>query len=214
MAEPKKRTGREDESFARRQVKIFLAGATVVVPFAITIATLVLTGAWIGGLVNKVLPEGRDLPLILGLLLVLAAIYAVGLLTRLFLFKSLVRLGEWALAKVPLIYSLYEGIRDLLKFFGGGDKEQMGRVVKVTLAGGQIRMLGILTNERPRGLIGEHRGSPAILESNPDAGRVAVYLPMSYQLGGFTIYVDPSQVQDVDMTVEQAMKISATADVG
>jgi uncharacterized membrane protein len=42
---------------------------------------------------------------------------------------------------------------------------------------------------------------------------VAVYLPMSYQLGGFTMIVTRSRVRDVDMTVEAALRFCVTGGV-
>jgi len=43
---------------------------------------------------------------------------------------------------------------------------------------------------------------------------VAVYLPYAYMFGGPTIYVSPEHVHDVDLSVEQVLKIAATAHVG
>ena len=42
---------------------------------------------------------------------------------------------------------------------------------------------------------------------------VAVYLPMSYQIGGYTIYLPRSRVIETDLTVEQAMRIVLTGGV-
>ena len=42
---------------------------------------------------------------------------------------------------------------------------------------------------------------------------VAVYLPMSYQIGGYTIYIPRSRVTETDLTVEQAMRIVLTGGV-
>jgi uncharacterized membrane protein len=42
---------------------------------------------------------------------------------------------------------------------------------------------------------------------------VAVYLPMSYQIGGYTVYLPRSRVTETDLTVEQAMRIVLTGGV-
>jgi uncharacterized membrane protein len=42
---------------------------------------------------------------------------------------------------------------------------------------------------------------------------IAVYLPMSYQIGGYTLYVSRSKVHETDLTVEQAMRIVLTGGV-
>ena len=43
--------------------------------------------------------------------------------------------------------------------------------------------------------------------------RVAVYLPMSYQIGGFTVMVPRSSIADVDMSVEECLRFAMTAGV-
>ena len=70
----------------------------------------------------------------------------------------------------------------------------------MTLAPG-IHALGILTRDSladlPEGLAEE------------DA--VAVYMPMSYQIGGYTAFVPRKLVEPVEMSVEDAMRFAVTA---
>jgi uncharacterized membrane protein len=40
---------------------------------------------------------------------------------------------------------------------------------------------------------------------------VAVYLPMSYQIGGYTTMIPRSAIQPVDMSIEEAMRFAVTA---
>ena len=42
---------------------------------------------------------------------------------------------------------------------------------------------------------------------------VAVYLPMSYQIGGYTVYLPRSRLTETDLSVEQAMRIVLTGGV-
>ena len=42
---------------------------------------------------------------------------------------------------------------------------------------------------------------------------VAVYLPMSYQIGGYTVYLPRGEMETVDLTVEQAMRVVLTGGV-
>jgi uncharacterized membrane protein len=41
--------------------------------------------------------------------------------------------------------------------------------------------------------------------------RVAVYLPMGYMIGGYTVFVPRAWVQPIDMSVEEAMRSSLFA---
>jgi uncharacterized membrane protein len=42
---------------------------------------------------------------------------------------------------------------------------------------------------------------------------VAVYLPMSYQIGGYTIYIPRSRLAETELSVEQAMRVVLTGGV-
>ena len=47
------------------------------------------------------------------------------------------------------------------------------------------------------------------LRINPE--KIAVYVPMSYGLGGYTILVHKNQVTPLDIPVEKAMSLALTA---
>jgi uncharacterized membrane protein len=40
---------------------------------------------------------------------------------------------------------------------------------------------------------------------------VGVYLPMSYQIGGYTVFLPRSAIEPIDMSVEDAMRFTLTA---
>lgn len=42
-------------------------------------------------------------------------------------------------------------------------------------------------------------------------GEVAVYIPMSYQIGGLTVIIPWSMVEKVDMSIEEGLRFAATA---
>ncbi len=75
------------------------------------------------------------------------------------------------------------------------------QVVMVELPGFGMRLLGFVSrrdfSDLPAGIGAE--------------GDVAVYLPMSYQIGGYTIFLPRSRVQPVDLSREMAMKFILTA---
>jgi len=176
----------------------------VVLPFALTGYVVWWAGSRLDALgraaLSRVAPAAEQwlFPGVGALLLVLT-IYLVGLLMHLWAFRWGVRLLERVFSRVPVVKSIYESLRDILRLFGG-DAGRMGQVVRYRLPGTDVQLLGIRTSTAPRGA-----GA---------GGKVAVYLPMSYQFGGFTVYVPPDAVEPIEMTVEEALKIAATGDVG
>lgn len=189
-----------------RQIRIFFAGALVVVPVAITVWVIWSIGTWLDGLGYRALsnlgvPVGDQPPPGPGALIVLGATYVLGLLTHLYVFRLLLGLLERLVARVPGVKTIYESVRDLMQLFGG-DSRRMGRVVQYNIPNTGMSVMGILTNDNPLGL----RGDTA-------RRKVAVFLPFSYMLGGPTVLVSPEHIIEVDMTVEQCLKLCATAQV-
>ncbi|MHC4981767.1 MAG: DUF502 domain-containing protein [Planctomycetota bacterium] len=186
----------------KRQLQIFLAGAMVVIPLALTVYLVWWAGSTLDKLGRNMLPQLHLLPG-LGAVIVIVAIYLIGLLTHFWIFRAVFALVERVVSRLPGIKTVYEAIRDLMKLFGGGAKG-MGRAVRYKLPGTDVAVLGILTNENPGGAE----------SSEPAEKKVAVFLPFSYMFGGPTIYVSPEQVEELNMSVEQVLKICTTAHTG
>ncbi len=189
----------------KRQAKIFLAGALIIVPVAITLYVLYSVAASLDGLGTRVLqgfwPEVQSFPGA-GAVLLIATVYFVGLLTHVWVFRNAFSRLERLMARLPGVKVIYESVRDLMKLFGG-DSKSMGRVVEYRPPGTNLTMLGILTNENP-GTVGQSDGTK----------RVAVYLPLAYMFGGPTVYAEPKDLVELNMPVEQALRLAATANLG
>ena len=136
----------------------------------------------------------------LGILLGLVLIYSVGVLLNLFLIARLWDWFERLLNKVPLVKTVYSAISDFLGYFSSSVSEDSSKVAVVDL-GEDRRLVGLVTDE-----------SPSILGS-AGTEMIAIYLPMSYQVGGYTIIVPKSRVELLDTTVEEAMRWVLTAGI-
>ncbi len=188
-----------------KQGKAFLNGLVVIVPvvltgFAVYKVVSFLDRAMLG-LVKAM--GARSFPG-LGFALAIVLIYAVGLLAQSWLLRWPLRLVEGLVDHVPLVKSLYSATKDLLQFLGGDERVSRGRPCLWQPPGGGASLLGLITQDSPgRFLPGEQ------------SERIAVYLPMSYQLGGFTFFVPKDQVVAIEgMTVEECMKLALTAGIG
>ncbi len=188
----------------RSSFKTFIQGLVVVAPAIITVYVCSKSVIWLDQTMRAGLtPLGIDIPGI-GVLAALVGIYLVGLLTKHWIFRSLIQLGESIVDRIPLVKSLYSAIRDLLQFLGGTDSSKKGRPARIHLLDGRVHMLGLITQKTPENFMGES-----------ETRRIAVYLPMSYQIGGFTVYLPEDQVEELsDLTVEDVLKLSMTAGVG
>ena len=86
-------------------------------------------------------------------------------------------------------------------FFHRDKTQAPNQVVVVELNG--LKLLGLVTRQSLADL------PPEISEGD----RIAVYFPMSYQLGGFTTFVPRTAVRPVAMPMEDAMRFILTAGV-
>jgi len=184
-------------------MKTFLKGLTVILPIGVTAYIVywlaVSAESLLGGVARALLPEGWYVPGT-GIVVGLAFIFGVGILTGLWAFRRLFEWAELLVEKTPLVKSLYGGVKDLMGFFASSQKDAANRVVMVTVAE-NVRLLGFVTRE-DFGDLPEGFGTE---------GEVSVYLPMSYQIGGFTVVVPRAAVKPIDMSAEDAMRLAMTA---
>ena len=136
----------------------------------------------------------------MGILATIATIYLTGLLLGLVPFQKLLNKIQSPFRNIPLIKSIYSAFEDLLQFFDKSDDKESGRVVQVKVgADSPIFLVGLLTSNSPP------------LNMSKKEGLVAVYVPVSYQIGGYTIFVSEDQITYLNMSVEDLMKSALTA---
>ena len=116
------------------------------------------------------------------------------------LVRHLFTLSEGILYRVPIIKTVYRAIRDLFEFFSP-KKEGFGKVVIVKFNNKEI--IGFITQEDPERLPESFR--------HPDS--VLVYIPMSYMIGGYTLFLPRSCLTPLDIPFEQAMRLVLTGAV-
>jgi len=189
----------------RKLKPVFLQGLMAIIPIAITLYILFwfvrMTENAFGGMIRAVIPDRfyiTGMGVVAGLLIIMG----IGLLLRLYVFKKLFVRIETMFDTLPIIKSIYGSIHDLMSFFDSSKKKEFSKVVSIELVENGCLLMGFVTRED--------------FESLPNLDgkdKVAVYLPMSYQLGGYTIFVDKSKVKPVEMSIEEAMRFVFTAAV-
>ncbi len=186
--------------------KLFLKGLAVVIPAVLTLAIFwwMARGAerLLGGLIIRFLPEGWYIPG-MGVVSALAITILIGLLTHIILFQKLFDLGDRILNRLPLIKTIYSAIRDFIGYLSPDSSKAMSKVVLVKIPGQEFEMLGFVTRE-------EFSRFPLKLTIDDP---IAVYLPMSYQIGGYTLFLPRSCLTPVEISFEDGMKLVLTGSV-
>jgi uncharacterized membrane protein len=183
---------------------VFLRGTVVVLPIAITAAVLawlaMATENYLGEIIRYLLPNLHYWPG-LGIVLGVALIFAAGILVNARIARQLLGYADALLARIPVVKSIYLSIRDVAIFMSGDSQKGFSQVVAVQIQG--MRLIGFVTTEDPKGL----PGKPAAEKI------VGVYLPMSYGIGGYTVYLPKALVEPLDMSLEDAMRITLSGGV-
>lgn len=184
--------------------RTFLTGLVTVLPVVATVYLLVWLAvtaeSLLGGLMRLVLPQALYRPG-LGVALGVVVVFLIGLAMRTWVARKVFAWAEGVLFRLPLVKSVYGALRDFFAFLTASKEQGLQQVVLVRLGDTDLRLVGFLTrsdlSDLPAGL--------------GDPGRVAVYLPMSYQIGGYTVLAPREAVQPVAMPLEQAMRFALTA---
>jgi len=183
--------------------KLFFRGLAAILPLALTGWLVWWTIAAGEALLRRVLLlflDAEDIWPGMGFVLSIALVMTVGLLMYSFVVRQVyVRLTA-LLERIPVVKSVYGMIVDVVRLFGSADDRPFKKVVLVADGRGG-EQIGFLTRD-------DFADLPEV-----GAGKVAVYLPMSYQLGGFTVIVPRERVRDVAMKVEDALRFCVTAGV-
>lgn len=183
-------------------IALLLKGLVAVLPIGLTVYLifwLLATGEAIAQPVLLLLiPEALYFPG-LGLLASLALLVLTGFLVNLYGFRYLVKLSHNIFERIPLVKSIYGAIKDMMMVFNLAEKKEMKSVVSIEWNGAQV--IGFIT--------GEQTGKRLFKEQD----LVGVYVPLSYQIGGMTLYISRDRLTELDIGVEEAMRLALTAGV-
>lgn len=187
-----------------RLQKIFISGLVAFLPVALSFyiltAGISVVENMFGDILRQILPDGSYIPG-LGFLATIGFILLLGFLVDNFVTAAFFRQIQDKLREVPLIKIIYSPLRDLMNLFAKSQQQQtMQKVVLVHLTKSHS-VLGLVTRESFHDL-----DLKMILSSE----KIAVYIPMSYGLGGYTVLVNKSEVEAVDIPIEKAMSLALT----
>ena len=180
-------------------------GLVVVLPIGFTIWLLWWLGSSTEALLRKlillVIPPDHYLPG-MGIVAALALLLAAGAFFNALLVQSALASWERFLDRIPVVKTIYGATRDFVKLLPtGGKRRDLRHVVLARF--GEAQVIGFVTQDDASEL--------GIVEAKDDL--VAVYFPMSYQIGGYTALLPRSRVVPLDLPVEAAMRLVLTGGI-
>jgi uncharacterized membrane protein len=189
--------------------KYFVTGLLIWLPLAVTLwiidfvvstmdrSLLLLPPSW-----RPEVVFGMHLPG-LGLVASVLVILATGLLAANFLGQRLVRWWEGLVGRIPIVNSIYSSVKQVSDTMLAQKGNAFRKVVLVEFPQrGQWTMAFVVG--APGGRLAEQLG----------AERVTVYVPTAPNpTSGYVIMVDPAELRDVDVSVDEAFKFHVSLGV-
>jgi uncharacterized membrane protein len=172
-------------------VALLPVGLTVYLVYWLAVATETLFSR----VLKLVIPDSAYWPG-LGLIAGLVVLYLAGLAVNAYVVRRALHLSDELFARIPVVKTIYVAIRDFMTFFpSAGKGSDLKRVVLVPFGPGKA--IGFVTAESSLAL-GVAEGDDL----------VAVYLPMSYMIGGYTMFLPRDLIEPTSMSVEAGMRLA------
>lgn len=193
-----------EPELTRLLYQYFIRGLLTALPLGLTVYLLYLFLTWSETLAKRAIqPFIGDIYVPgMGLLLGVVFIFALGFFVSRPGVGKLFLLIELPFTNLPVIKSIYSSLKDFANYFTPRrDQAALQTVVALRPPGQPIEIVGLVTRQSM------DDAPPGLLEGD----RVAVYLPMGYMIGGYTVFVPRDWVHPVEMTVEEAMRAALFA---
>lgn len=175
---------------------LVIKGLLTLLPFALTIYLIVWMAISAESLLSPYIPYEYYFPG-LGVVVIIIALAAIGVLVNAYLIKQMIKYGKRTLERVPIVKTVFGAIQDAVQLFEVKKDKGKKKAVSVEVSPG-VDLIGFVTNNNVADML------------YPGQNKVAVYLPLSYQIGGYTLYIDTDKVTELDINVETAMRIAVT----
>lgn len=189
---------------AKQIYQYFFRGLITALPLGLTVYLLYIFLRWSEMLAMQLIRPfiGEFYVPGMGLLLGITGIFLLGFLVSQRGAGKLLSLVELPFTNLPVVKSIYSSLKDFADYFSPRHNQAAQQtVVALRLPGQDIEIVGLVTRQRvddlPAGFL--------------QGDRVAVYLPMGYMIGGYTVFVPRAWVQPIDVSVEEAMRASMFA---
>jgi uncharacterized membrane protein len=176
-------------------LKNFINGLLTIVPIILVIYVVLRIFTFLDSILGNVLKPYLQEDYIpgIGILLTVILITLLGWLSTQFFTGKIIRFIDRVLERIPLVKTLYSVIKDTFQSFLG-EKKSFSQVALVTLPHSSMKVIGFVTSEEVEAF------------AHPLKNHIAVYIPQTFQVAGFTFLIPKEDVEFLDVKPEEAMK--------
>jgi uncharacterized membrane protein len=186
--------------------KTFMTGLVTVLPIVVTLYLLYwladISESILGQIIRVFLPDRVYHPG-MGLAAGILIVFIVGMLMNAWIIRKWFSWSEHLLYRTPIVKSLYGSIREFFEFFSHPRNKEFLEVVFVPFGDKKIWRLGFVTKTGVNRLVADPLQEELL----------AVYLPLSYQIGGVMVILPRSMIHPANIPAEEAWRFVLTAGV-
>ena len=184
--------------------RYFIYGLLVIVPTIVTIWFFVASIQVLSRLLSPLF--GHKLPFIWMLILSIIIVTLVGMLSRLFIGRTIVDYIDSIIAKIPIIRTVYTSVQQLIGTLTIRNK-QLSQAVLVEYPRKGVWAMAFVTQDTVSGLY--DKSGQAL-----GADRCAIFVPTTPNpTSGFFLFVKKDELIELSISVEQSMKLLISAGI-
>ena len=191
----------KEKRISKQLLSWFLQGLIFTAPVTLTIYIIVKSFNFVDGILTDVLAGllGFRIPG-LGLLVIFALITLIGFLGSSIVFRPMLSYFDKLISQAPFVKVIYTSIKDFMSAFVGKERRFTEPVLVKVSRDADLEKMGFITQKDLTDL--------GIL-----SGKVAVYLPHSYNFSGNLFIVPIENITPINASSAEIMKFIVTAGV-
>lgn len=189
------------QNFIHEIKSIFLSGLFTILPLTLTLilfkASFNIIRGWIAP-ISKIEPKCLQNVAYSEFILVIIFIFLLGVILKFFILKKIIHLiEEKVFFKVPLLRSVYSGIKQLVHALTQQDQLSFNKVVLVEFPTSGTYSLGFLTGE-----------FLSLIPNKESIQHYNIFIPTTPNpTTGFFVIVSKEKFSEIDLTRQEAMAI-------
>lgn len=193
-------------SITQKIKKIFIAGILALLPIVITVYLLYflynLVVSKASPLVRKIVYQYNDnfseyILQISTFLIILLIIFVIGIFTRMYLGKLVIKLVDNIITRIPVARSIYNAIKQVIDSFGNTSGSSFSKVLLVEFPRRDMWMIAFLVRD----------ALPIMQDVSTKEESVNVFIPTAPNpTSGFVAVVPKKDTRELDITVEEGIK--------
>ncbi|MFQ5630916.1 MAG: DUF502 domain-containing protein [bacterium] len=189
-------------NIAKRFRNYFGTGLLVLVPISLTVLIIIRLFQWIDGILQGAVVYlginigDKPIPGV-GFLALILLITFVGVIARNYIGRQVIAIGDKIVTKIPIINRIYNTIQQISQAFLGERREVFKKAVLFEYPRPGIYSVGFFTQD-----------TKGLIQDNLEEDVVSIIvLTVPNPTSGFLVFVPKDQVIELDMPVEEALKL-------